>query len=77
MDCFPICVEDRIRMGDISSTTQLGTLMSSSPSPLVTGHHNEDAPLTVALISGERHFGLTCCARQRQGCQIHRKLFLF
>ena len=40
-------------------------------------HHHEGAPLTVALMSGKRHFGLKCCARHWQDCQIHGKLFLF
>ena len=30
---------------------------------ITANHHHEGAPLTVALMSDKRHFGLMCCAR--------------
>ena len=40
---------------------------------ITANHHHEGAPLTVALMSGKRHFELLCFARYWQGCQINRK----
>ena len=37
---------------------------------ITANHHHHGAPLTIALMSGKRTFGLMCCARQLQGCRI-------
>ena len=54
------------------------TAWSASEQLTITAnHHHEGALLTVALMSGKRHFGLAFCACHWHCCQIHRKLLLF
>ena len=56
------------------------TRLDHSPATLLGGagkqltitpnHHHERAPLTVALMSGKRHFRLMCCVRHGRAAKI-------